>query len=112
MFVTVMLTQRSHDARVLVPRAAVIRTGVQDRVVLALGEGRFRSTAITRGGSDDAYVEVLDGIVAGDAVVISAQFLLDSESNKAAGLARLESPTEPLAEGAHPLHSTKAGAAQ
>jgi Cu(I)/Ag(I) efflux system membrane fusion protein len=80
----------SEDADTLVvPREAIIRTGSQDRVVLALGEGRFKSIAVSLGRMDERSVEVLDGLKEGDEVVVSAQFLLDSESSKTSDFLRM-----------------------
>jgi len=74
----------------LVPRQSVIQVGQQNRVVLDLGEGRFKSVAITLGESNSEQVEVLEGLQAGDQVVVSAQFLVDSESSKTSDFARME----------------------
>ncbi|MBV1891936.1 MAG: efflux transporter periplasmic adaptor subunit, partial [Gammaproteobacteria bacterium] len=64
-----------------VSRQALIRTGSQNRVVLALGDGRFKSVAVTLGRVGVSEAEILKGIEAGDRVVSSAHFLLDSESS-------------------------------
>lgn len=75
--------QHSEDGEqaLLVPQSAVIRTGTQDRVVLALGEGRFKSVEVALGRSGDQSIEILSGLQAGDRIVTSAHFLLDSESS-------------------------------
>lgn len=78
----------------LIPREALIRTGSQSRVVLALGEGRFRSVVVQPGRVGEQQVEILDGLEAGQQVVTSAQFLIDSESSKSADLTRMESGTQ------------------
>jgi len=89
MFAQVLIhANRSKDALV-VPREAVIRTGNQDRVVLALGEGRFKSVAVALGRVDGQYAQILQGLGSDDAVVISAQFLLDSESSKTSDFMRM-----------------------
>lgn len=72
-----------------IPKEAVIRTGKQNRVVLAMGEGRFKSIAITLGRMDDHYAQIVTGLKAGDRVVSSAQFLLDSESSKRSDFKRM-----------------------
>jgi len=83
--------QLQSDVEVLrVPKEAVIRTAQGDRVVMALGDGRFKSVAVTLGQHDQQYFEVLSGLRAGDKVVTSAQFLLDSESMKESDLKRLQ----------------------
>lgn len=78
----------------LLPREALIRTGMQTRVVLALGEGKYRSVAVKVGRISDLNVEVLSGLVKGDRVVTSAQFLIDSESSKTADLKRMTNPND------------------
>ncbi len=78
------------DSQVLaVPREALIRTGEEERLVLALGDGRFRAVPVRAGRHGGELVEILAGIEAGDEVVTSAQFLLDSESSKSADFQRM-----------------------
>ncbi|MDP2635848.1 MULTISPECIES: efflux RND transporter periplasmic adaptor subunit [unclassified Pseudoalteromonas] len=80
------------EQQLIVPKEAVIRTGSQDRVVVALGEGRFKSVAVELGRSDSDNTVILAGINADDEVVISAQFLLDSESSKSSDFKRMQTP--------------------
>ncbi|MGB1293654.1 MAG: efflux RND transporter periplasmic adaptor subunit [Pseudoalteromonas sp.] len=80
------------EQQLIVPKEAVIRTGSQDRVVVALGEGRFKSVAVELGRSDSDNTVILAGIKADDEVVISAQFLLDSESSKSSDFKRMQTP--------------------
>lgn len=94
MFAQVVIDISEEDEVLVVPREAVIRTGQQDRVVLALGEGRFKSVAVRLGGVDEAYAQILEGLDRGDPVVVSAQFLLDSESSRSSDFRRMESPGE------------------
>jgi Cu(I)/Ag(I) efflux system membrane fusion protein len=72
-----------------VPREAVIRTGEGDRVILALGEGRFKPAAVRPGMETTDRIEILDGIEEGADVVVSSQFLIDSESSLRAALMRM-----------------------
>jgi len=78
----------------LIPSQALIRTQQETRVVMALGEkgheGRFKSVAVKTGRFFNQQVEVLSGLQAGDKVVTSAQFLIDSESNIDSDLQRME----------------------
>ena len=90
MFAQVQILSDAAEPVLTVPQEAVIRTGKQDRVVLALGEGRFKSVAITPGRIGSNRVEVLEGLSAGDTVVSSAQFLLDSESSRESDFKRME----------------------
>ena len=76
----------------LVPRESVIRTGQSDRLVLALEEGAFKSVNVTLGRVGEKYAEILDGLMPGDTVVTSAQFLIDSESSKTSDFQRMSAP--------------------
>ncbi len=76
----------------LVPRESVIRTGQSDRLVLALEEGAFKSVNVSVGRVGEKYAEILDGLMPGDTVVTSAQFLIDSESSKSSDFRRMSAP--------------------
>jgi Cu(I)/Ag(I) efflux system membrane fusion protein len=89
MFAQVVIHSISDKQALLIPQEALIRTGKQDRVVLALGEGSFKSIAVTVGRYDRNNVEILSGLDAGEKVVSSAQFLLDSESSKSSDFKRM-----------------------
>ncbi|MDM7859935.1 efflux RND transporter periplasmic adaptor subunit [Alteromonas sp. ASW11-36] len=69
------------ESVLVVPKQAVIRTGMSDRVVLALGDGKYKSIDVQLGRDFKDVFEVLDGLVEGDEIVTSAQFLIDSESS-------------------------------
>lgn len=90
MFARVRVHADSAGEVVTVPRQALIRTGREDRVVLALGEGRFKSIAVTMGRTSDDRVEIIQGLSGGEQIVSSAQFLLDSESSKTSDFARMD----------------------
>jgi membrane fusion protein, copper/silver efflux system len=89
MFAQVSIFTEAEQATTVIPREALIRTGSQNRVVMALGEGRFKSVEVQTGRVGDKLVEVRSGLSEGDQVVVSAQFLLDSESSKRAGFIRM-----------------------
>lgn len=84
-----------------IPREALIRTGLRNAVVLALGEGRFQPVAVTPGVESDDWIEIRHGIKEGDVVVTSGQFLIDSEASVRASFGRME-PTAPAASPAEP----------
>ncbi|QOL25649.1 efflux RND transporter periplasmic adaptor subunit [Thalassotalea sp. LPB0316] len=87
--------QTSADVLV-VPKEAVIRTGKQDRVVLALGDGQFKSIAVDIGRVDHDDIEILSGLTQDDIVVTSAQFLIDSESSKNSDFKRMSHDEKPV----------------
>ena len=83
-----------------VPSDAVIETGRRSSVVLALGQGRFRPVDVETGMASNGMVEILNGLKAGDEVVISGQFLIDSESSLQASFLRMAESEEPSATAA------------
>ncbi|MEZ9874761.1 efflux RND transporter periplasmic adaptor subunit [Vibrio breoganii] len=97
MFASLSINAVSDEPSILIPRSAVIRSGGMTRVVLSLGEGKYRSARIEVGREDVNSIEVLQGLEEGDRVVTSAHFMLDSESSQTADLSRIngvEAPQE------------------
>ena len=72
-----------------IPSDALINTGRQQRVILDLSDGRFEPREVSIGAESDGWVEVTDGLTEKDWVVVSGQFLIDSESNFQASLKRM-----------------------
>lgn len=90
MFVTVDLSPGAKKDSLLVPSEAVIQTGTRSVAVLALGEGKFKPVDIQTGAEAGGQTEVLKGLEAGQKVVVSGQFLIDSEANLKGVMTRLE----------------------
>lgn len=95
MFAQITIHTSSDEKALLIPKEALIRTGNHDRVVLVLGEGNFKSVAVSVGRFDSDNVEILSGLSAGEKVVSSAQFLLDSESSKTSDFKRMSHDISP-----------------
>ena len=72
-----------------IPKEALIPLGDNVRVVLSMGDGRFKPVEVGVGQYNQGWVSITHGLSKGQRVVTSAQFLLDSESNLKAGLERL-----------------------
>ncbi|HVC37680.1 MAG TPA: efflux RND transporter periplasmic adaptor subunit [Gammaproteobacteria bacterium] len=73
-----------------IPSEALIRTGDKNnRVILALGDGRFRAQPVTVGIESGGRVAILTGLTEAETVVTSGEFLIDSEANLNASLQRL-----------------------
>ncbi|EIM00603.1 Cobalt/zinc/cadmium efflux RND transporter,membrane fusion protein, CzcB family [Rhodanobacter thiooxydans LCS2] len=89
MFATVQLQPAEGEAVPVVPSDALIATGVQTRVIVAEADGRFRPLAVHAGRSADGYTEILHGLRGGEKVVVSGQFLIDSEASLSGALERL-----------------------
>ena len=82
---------------VAVPEEAVIHSGKRDIVVLLTKSGGFQSREVTLGAAADGYYQVLKGLEEGEEVVVSSNFLLDSESRLREGIQNLEEKTpEPM----------------
>jgi Cu(I)/Ag(I) efflux system membrane fusion protein/cobalt-zinc-cadmium efflux system membrane fusion protein len=81
MYANVTLDVPSARQVLVVPSEAVIRSGTRDVIVVALGEGRFQVREVELGVSGDGVLAVTRGLSEGERVVVSAQFLIDSESN-------------------------------
>jgi Cu(I)/Ag(I) efflux system membrane fusion protein len=79
-----------------VPRDAIIRSEAGERVIMSKGNGRFQPVTVRTGIESGERTEILEGLTDGDAVVVSAQFLIDSEASLKATLRRIVSPTLPL----------------
>ena len=105
MFASVTIFGTPTDTVVHVPREALIRGGTVDRIVLAEGGGGFRSQAVVPGIESGDRIEIRSGVAPGDRVVVSGQFLIDSESNIGSALKRLDgeegSPPESMDHSEH-----------
>jgi Cu(I)/Ag(I) efflux system membrane fusion protein len=88
MFGEVVLRSAPRQA-LRVPADAVIDSGTRSVVFVALGDGKFQPRVVRLGASDGDFVEVQDGLAAGDEIVTRANFLVDSESRLKASLQAL-----------------------
>ncbi len=89
MFAQVEMTVTGKGNVLAVPTSAVIDSGTRSIVLVQLAEGRFEPREVKLGSRSDNYVEVLNGVAAGEQVVVSANFLIDAESNLKAALGGL-----------------------
>jgi Cu(I)/Ag(I) efflux system membrane fusion protein len=77
---------------VALPKSAVIDSGNRTIALIEKGEGRFEPRPVKLGRRGDGYIEVLEGLSAGEEVVTSATFLIDAESNLKAALQAFTQP--------------------
>jgi len=94
---------------VTIPTSAVINSGARQLVLIDKGEGRYEPRPVKLGVQGDDYVQVLEGIKAGEHVVVSANFLIDAESNLKAALGSFGVPAAgpsatPAPPGGHAGH--------
>ena len=89
MFANVTIhAQRQVDA-ITIPSEAVVRSGEREQVFVVRGGGKFEPRGVKLGLSSEGLVQVLEGVEAGEEVVTSSQFLIDSESKLRETTARM-----------------------
>ncbi|KHD08020.1 RND transporter [Candidatus Thiomargarita nelsonii] len=71
-----------------IPRQALIVTGERESVIVALGDGRFKPVDVKTGMRSQGEVEILSGLKKDERIVLSGQFLIDSEANLQASFLR------------------------
>ena len=87
MAATVEIASPLEGQRIVVPESAVIDSGRRQAVLVERGEGHYEPRPVRLGVRVRGYIEVLDGLQAGERVVTQATFLIDAESNIRAALA-------------------------
>jgi Cu(I)/Ag(I) efflux system membrane fusion protein len=95
MYVDAEIDTGSGEPVVSVPESAVLDTGSRQAVFIDKGQGRFEPREVKLGHRGAGYVEIRQGLADGEPVVVSANFLIDAESNLKAAL-------KGFAEGAQP----------
>jgi Cu(I)/Ag(I) efflux system membrane fusion protein len=86
MYVDAEIDTGSRQPVLAVPDSAVLDTGSRQAVLVDKGQGRFEPREVKLGHSGNGYVEVREGVAEGEPVVVSANFLIDAESNLKAAL--------------------------
>lgn len=94
MYVNVFIKAEGVRDAVLAPAESVLRSGTRTVVIVDRGDGVFEPREVALGLTADGLQEVTDGLAAGERVVVSSQFLIDSESN-------LQAATSQLLRGSH-----------
>lgn len=89
MFADVVIYGGPKEDVLKIPSEALIVTGERESVVQALGEGRFRPVDVVSGMQQGGEAEILSGLSQGEEIVVSGQFLIDSESSLQASFMRM-----------------------
>lgn len=89
MFATVSFTAPARSEVLLVPTEAVIQTGKRNVVIVAQGDGQFAPVDVELGTETGGQTEIRKGLEAGQKVVVSGQFLVDSEASLRSTAARM-----------------------
>ncbi len=94
MFVSAQIHAELEPSAVLVPAEAVLRSGAKNTVFIALDGGKFEARDVALGvEAENGFCQVLSGLNAGERVVTSGQFLLDSESQLREAIEKMRGPT-------------------
>jgi membrane fusion protein, copper/silver efflux system len=86
MYVDAEIETGAPDPVLAVPDSAVLDSGSRQAVLIDKGQGRFEPREVKLGRRGGGYIEVTEGVSEGEAVVTSANFLIDAESNLKAAL--------------------------
>lgn len=90
MYVSLDFTGPAGEPQLLVPSEAVITTGERSVVIVAREDGAFAVVNVTIGIEQDGRSTILSGLNEGQSVVVSGQFLIDSEASLKSTVGRLE----------------------
>ena len=99
MYVNVRLESEPVADALTIPVEAVLHSGEKQTVFVALGDGKFEPRQVKTGmQNDDGDIEIVQGLLEGEHVVTSAQFMLDSESKLREAIQKMLEPQAPSAE--------------
>ncbi|MDT8316559.1 MAG: efflux RND transporter periplasmic adaptor subunit [bacterium] len=105
MYANVLISSLIADNPIAVPSEAVIRSGERNVVITSIGKGKFLPKDVRLGvASGDGYYEILDGLKAGDRIVTSAHFLIDSESRLKEAIGKMLETKRKPSEDTHEGH--------
>ncbi len=94
MYADIKIFAASENDVLAIPRQAVIYTQSGARVIVSLGNGKYQVKPVTLGIESGDQIAVLSGLTEGEHIVISAQFLIDSESSLTASFNRLDAASD------------------
>lgn len=89
MFVNVSVMLANSKEYLLVPSEAIITTGSRNVVMVAEGAGKFRPAEVETGLTENGQTAILRGVEAGQKIVASGQFLIDSEASLKGGISHM-----------------------
>ena len=93
MFAEITIHASKQLDAVVIPAEAVIRSGAQTQVFVVRGAGKFEPRLVTTGLASKGDIAIVEGLHAGEEVVTSAQFLIDSESRLHEAIAKMREPS-------------------
>ncbi|MEN8261387.1 MAG: efflux RND transporter periplasmic adaptor subunit [Pseudomonadota bacterium] len=109
MFAEVTIQAGRQIDAVVIPSEAIVRSGAREQVFVVRGLGKFEPRPVKLGVASEGRVRVLEGLRPGEEVVVSAQFLIDSESKLREATAKMLGTTR---EGGAPQDAASAGGSE
>lgn len=94
MFARVKIFTQQKTNALVVPVQAVIQTGVENRIIVNSKGSAFEPRRVQLGIESGENIEILSGLEEGEEVVLSGQFLIDSEANLQGALLRMQQPAQ------------------
>jgi membrane fusion protein, copper/silver efflux system len=94
MFAEVQIYAGKKIDAIVIPDAAIVRSGTRTQVFIVRGKGKFEPRIVRLGIASEGYVQVLEGLSAGEEIVTSSQFLIDSESKLREATAKMLEPAK------------------
>ena len=101
MYADIEISAARRKSATAVPTEAIVRSGTREKVFVQVGEGKFEPREVVLGVSSKGWIEVLEGVKAGEPVVTSAQFLIDSESKLREAVAKMSAGTSQMDHSGH-----------
>ena len=95
MFVALDFASPAREPALVVPSEAVIATGERNVVIAMRDDGSFEVAQVTVGSERGGQTVILDGLSEGQSIVLSGQFLIDSEASLRSAVNRLETIPAP-----------------
>lgn len=93
-YATISLTTGSGMEKLVAPSAAILRDSSGDHVIISLREGKFQARDIKTGLSYGGQTEILEGLSEGEDIVVSGQFMIDSESSLREALQKISGASD------------------
>ena len=90
MFADVTIHASPKENAVVVPSEAIVRSGLNEQIFVVRAPGKFEPRAVTLGLSSGGLTEIIEGVAPNEEVVVSAQFLIDSESKLGEAAAKMQ----------------------
>jgi Cu(I)/Ag(I) efflux system membrane fusion protein/cobalt-zinc-cadmium efflux system membrane fusion protein len=111
MYAQVILTSQLADSALLAPSSVVLRSGSKNTVFVARAGGKFEARQVVLGPkAEHDMVQVLAGLNTGERVVLSGQFMLDSESQLREAVQKMLNPDAAAAHAGHAMATNRMAA--